>query len=49
MSRKQKRRNKREGKIGSHKKQGSKLISPFNQIPNTAYMSWMNDRLPCMV
>ncbi|WP_367111814.1 DUF5677 domain-containing protein [uncultured Psychrobacter sp.] len=46
---KRKRNNKNKGRIDSHKKEGSKLISPFNQIPNTAYMSWMNDRLPCMV
>jgi len=45
----QKRKNKNQGRIASHKKEGSKLIAPFNQIPNTSYMSWMNDRLPCMV
>lgn len=45
----QKQKNKSKGKIDSHKKEGSKLISPFNQIPNAAYISWMNDRLPCMV
>jgi acyl-ACP thioesterase len=38
-----------KGTIDSHKKEGTKLISPFNQIPNTSYMSWMNDRLPCMI
>jgi hypothetical protein len=45
----QKRKKKNKGRIASHKKVGSKLITPFNQIPNTSYMSWMNDRLPCMV
>lgn len=45
----QKRKKKNKEKIDSHKKEGSKLVSPFNQIPNTSYMSWMNDRLPCMV
>ena len=45
----QKRKNKNQGRIASHKKEGSQLIAPFNQIPNTSYMSWMNDRLPCMV
>jgi hypothetical protein len=45
----QQQKRKRKGKIDSHKKEGSKLISPFNQIPNTSHMSWMNDRLPCMV
>ena len=45
----QKRKKKNKGRIASHKKEGSKLITPFNQIPNTNYMSWMNDRLPCMV
>lgn len=43
-------RNKKgRGRIESHKKEGTKLISPLNQIPNTSYMSWMNDRVPCMV
>lgn len=45
----QKRKMKNKGRIASHKKEGSKLIAPFNQIQNTSYMSWMNDRLPCMV
>ncbi|WP_156559866.1 DUF5677 domain-containing protein [Aeromonas dhakensis] len=45
----QKRKNDNKGKIESHKKEGSTLISPFNQIPNTSFMSWMNDRLPCMI
>jgi len=45
----QKRKNNEKGKIDSHKKDGSKLISPFNQILNASYMSWMNDRLPCMI
>lgn len=43
------RKNKNKGKIDSHKKEGTKLIAPFNQIPNASYMSWMNDRLPCMI
>lgn len=43
------RKNKNKGKIGSHKKEGTKLIAPFNQIPNASYKSWMNDRLPCMI
>lgn len=38
-----------QGRIASHKKEGSRLVAPFNQIPNTSYMSWMNERLPCMV
>ncbi|MFO8154508.1 MAG: hypothetical protein R6U87_00585, partial [Thiohalospira sp.] len=45
----QKRKKKNKGRIASHKKEGGKLITPFNQIPNTSHMSWMNDRLPCMV
>lgn len=45
----QKRKNNSKGRIDSHKKEGTILISPFNQIPNTSYMSWMNDRLPCMI
>ena len=45
----QKRKNINQGRIASHKKEGSQLIAPFNQIPNTSYMSWLNDRLPCMV
>ena len=45
----QNRKKKNQGKIASHKKDGSKLIAPFNQIPNTNDMSWMNERLPCMV
>jgi|SRR5690554_45252 len=45
----QKRKKKNKERIAAHKKVGSKLITPFNQIPNTSYMSWMNDRLPCMV
>lgn len=45
----QKRKNDSKGKIESHKKEGSTLISPFNQIQNTSFMSWMNDRLPCMI
>jgi hypothetical protein len=45
----QKRKKKNKGKIASHKKEGTRLIAPFNQIPNTTPMSWMNDRLPCMV
>lgn len=48
-ARQQQKRKNKKGKIESHKKEGSKLISPFNQIPNTSYMSWMNDRLPCMI
>lgn len=38
-----------QGRIASHKKEGSRLVAPFNQIPNASYMSWMNERLPCMV
>lgn len=45
----QKRKKINQGRIAAHKKEGSKLITPFNRIPNTSYMSWMNDRLPCMV
>jgi hypothetical protein len=45
----QQRKKKSKGTIDSHKKEGTKLTSPFNQIPNTSYMSWMNDRLPCMI
>ncbi|MFM4722453.1 DUF5677 domain-containing protein [Aeromonas veronii] len=45
----QKRKNNSKGKIESHKKEGSKLIAPFNQIPNTNHISWINDRLPCMI
>lgn len=48
-ARQQQKRKSKKGNIESHKKEGSKLISPFNQIPNTSYMSWMNDRLPCMI
>ncbi len=40
---------KNKGAIASHKKVGSKLVAPFNLIPNTSHVSWMNDRLPCMV
>ena len=46
---KQKKTKRSKGAIDSHKREGTKLISPFNQIPNTSYMSWMNDRLPCMI
>jgi hypothetical protein len=47
--RQQQKRKDTKGKIDSHRKEGSKLISPFNQISNASYLSWMNDRLPCMV
>lgn len=40
---------KKKGKIESHRKSGSKLIAPFNELPNTSFYSWMNDRLPCMI
>jgi hypothetical protein len=40
---------KQKGKIAAHKREGSKLISPFNQIESITYLSWMNDRLPCMI
>tara|TARA_Y100001968_G_C19422042_1_gene752303 strand:- start:739 stop:2253 length:1515 start_codon:yes stop_codon:yes gene_type:complete len=46
---KKQQRRKNKGKIDSHKKEGTKLIAPFNQIPNASHMSWMNDRLPCMI
>lgn len=51
MSQKEKKENrlKNKGAIASHKKIGSKLVAPFNLIPNTSHVSWMNDRLPCMV
>ncbi|MCC4859190.1 DUF5677 domain-containing protein [Vibrio splendidus] len=40
---------KNKGKLDSHQKKGSSLIAPFNQIPNRNSMSWVNDRLPCML
>ncbi len=51
MSRKNDRNTQRKNKakISSHKKVGSKLIAPINQISNLSYMSWLNDRLPCML
>ena len=38
-----------QSKISAHKKKGSKLISPFNQIDNISYQSWRDERLPCMI
>lgn len=40
---------KKKGNLESHKKVGSKLVAPFNEIPNLTSMSWLNDRLPCMI
>ncbi|MCG9725467.1 DUF5677 domain-containing protein [Vibrio brasiliensis] len=40
---------KKKGNLESHKKVGSKLVAPFNEIPNRTSMSWLNDRLPCMI
>jgi len=50
QSAKRKKSNKaKHGRIAAHKKQGSKLIAPMNQMKNMSPMSWMNDRLPCML
>ena len=35
--------------IDGHKRIKNRLVTPFNQIPNTTHMSWVDDRLPCMV
>ncbi|MFW8591044.1 DUF5677 domain-containing protein [Glaciecola sp. 2405UD65-10] len=51
MSSKKRKRGKKpfNGRLAAHKKIGTNLISPINQIQKLSYSSWMNNRLPCMI